>query len=172
MKINKKSVPQNLVVANCKMHETKTVHAYTPSSSNFFSNENEESLFRHWTNEYPLLPIKDEKTNDIALKVLDKLMTRINSGEATNAEQGYFEVLTDLISRFELEEYGETASMSPVEFLRYLMDINDLKQEDLIPEFGTQSRVSEFLNNKRELSKSQIRNLSKRFRVNPSAFMS
>ncbi|MEZ4544716.1 MAG: hypothetical protein R3C24_12595 [Cyanobacteriota/Melainabacteria group bacterium] len=38
--------------------------------------------------------------------------------------------------------------MQPNEFLRYLMDMNDLKQEDLIEEFGSQSRVSEFLNNK------------------------
>jgi len=45
------------------------------------------------------------------------------------------------------------------------MEQNNLSQNDLIPEFGSASRVSEFLNGRRSLSLQQAKNLSKRFKV-------
>jgi HTH-type transcriptional regulator/antitoxin HigA len=58
----------------------------------------------------------------------------------------------------------------PVEVLRTLMGANNLRQKDLAPIFGFERIVSEVLHKKRELNKSQIEKLSKRFRVSPAVF--
>ena len=52
------------------------------------------------------------------------------------------------------------------------MDAQDLKPADVLDIFGTKSIVSEVLSGKRELSKTHIRALSKRFRVSPEIFFS
>jgi HTH-type transcriptional regulator / antitoxin HigA len=54
--------------------------------------------------------------------------------------------------------------------LRELMEANNLPQKDLIPEFGTESIVSEVLNGRRQLNKDHIERLSKRFRISPAVF--
>ena len=59
---------------------------------------------------------------------------------------------------------------SPVEVLRTLMDANDLRQKDLLPVFGSESIVSEVLHKKRDLNKTHIEKLSKRFNVSPAVF--
>ena len=53
-----------------------------------------------------------------------------------------------------------------------LMDANDLRQKDLVPIFGSESIVSEVLHKKRELNKTHIEKLSKRFHVSPAVFFS
>ncbi|MBP9811667.1 helix-turn-helix domain-containing protein, partial [bacterium] len=53
--------------------------------------------------------------------------------------------------------------MSPRELVQYLMAENDLAQKDLVPEFGSPSRVSEFLNGERNLSLEQAKRLAGRF---------
>jgi HTH-type transcriptional regulator/antitoxin HigA len=48
----------------------------------------------------------------------------------------------------------------PIEAIRFRMQQANLKQKDLIPIFGSKSKVSEVLNGKRELSLSMIRKLA------------
>lgn len=62
------------------------------------------------------------------------------------------------------------ADTSPLNVLRGLMDANNLRQKDLIPIFGSESIVSEVLHRKRELNKTHITKLSKRFHVSPAVF--
>jgi HTH-type transcriptional regulator/antitoxin HigA len=57
-----------------------------------------------------------------------------------------------------------------VEILHFLMDENGLTQSDL-PEVGSQGVVSEILNGKRELNVRQIKELAKKFKVSPAAFV-
>ena len=154
------------------MHDKEVLHAFTPSSGRVFADEASESLYRHWIEEFPLVPIKNDNTYDLAIKVFEVLGDRINSGKAKQSEIDYYEILSDLLERFEEAEYPSPDPMKPSELLRYLMEVNGLKQEDLVDEFGTQSRISEFLNNKRDLTLRQIKNLSKRFSLSPEAFMS
>jgi HTH-type transcriptional regulator/antitoxin HigA len=56
--------------------------------------------------------------------------------------------------------------------LRHLMDSNNLRQVDLLDVFGTASVASEVLRGKRELSKTHITRLSRRFHVSPALFFS
>jgi HTH-type transcriptional regulator / antitoxin HigA len=79
------------------------------------------------------------------------------------------ELLTLLVDKYE-EERHQIPSASPIEVLRELMEANGLRQKDLIPEFGTESIVSEVLNGRRELNKDHIERLSRRFRISPAVF--
>ncbi len=69
-----------------------------------------------------------------------------------------------------LEEYHSIPDASPLSVLRALMDANNLRQKDLIPIFGSESIVSEVLHKKRELNKTHIAKLSRRFHVSPAVF--
>jgi len=100
--------------------------------------------------------------------------TRITS-ERQHAQ--YLSVLDKLASKdnptTEEEKYAEHHSIpdaSPVEVLRTLMDANGLRQKDLVPIFGSESIVSEVLHKKRDLNKTHIEKLSKRFNVSPAVF--
>jgi antitoxin component HigA of HigAB toxin-antitoxin module len=61
--------------------------------------------------------------------------------------------------------------MTPQEALRALMETNELSQADIGRIIGSESAVSMFLKGDRELSKSQIKKLATRFKVDPMAFM-
>jgi HTH-type transcriptional regulator/antitoxin HigA len=111
-------------------------------------------------------PIASEAQNDYYTEVLYNLERR---GKLSAAEEKYAELLTVLIEAYEEEHYPIRAA-SPVEVLAELMVANNLKQKDLAPLFGSESIVSEILNRKRELNKSQIEKLSRRFNVSPAVF--
>jgi len=111
-------------------------------------------------------PIASERQHVEYLSVLDKLASKENP---TREEEKYAEVLMTLIEAYEEVHYS-ISEASPVEILRALMDANDLRQKDLVPIFGTESIVSEILHKKRDLNKTHIEKLSKRFRVSPAVF--
>jgi HTH-type transcriptional regulator/antitoxin HigA len=119
--------------------------------------------YERLTKRFPLRPIRDDEHNERAAKICDGLIDRRNS--LNSAESDYLEVLTILIQQYESKWDSECASMSPRKFIQYLMDQNGLAQKDLVPEFGTPSRVSEFLKGERRLSLEQARRLSARFRL-------
>ncbi len=111
-------------------------------------------------------PITSEEQHDEYVSVLDKLAGKEHP---TREEEKYAQVLLMLIEAYE-EENHSIPNASPVEVLRALMDANDLKQKDLAAIFGSESIVSEVLHRKRDLNKTHIEKLSKRFRVSPAVF--
>ena len=111
-------------------------------------------------------PIKSERQHEQYLSVLGKLASK---ERPTGEEEKYAEVLMTLIEAYE-EERHSIPDASPLEVLRALMDANDLRQKDLVSIFGSESIVSEVLHKKRDLNKSHIEKLSKRFRVSPAVF--
>lgn len=119
---------------------------------------------------FPLRPIESREQHKKAIEVSLDLGKKINNDDASKDEEAYFKVLGNLIEAFESQICEPSEKLTPVEMLRFLMDQHDLRQIDLEEEFGSQSLVSGFLCGKRELSKSQIRNLSERFGVSPSVF--
>jgi len=68
------------------------------------------------------------------------------------------------------EEHHAIPDASPLEVLRTLMDANGLRRKDLVSIFGSESIVSEVLHKKRDLNKTHIEKLSKRFHISPAAF--
>ncbi len=111
-------------------------------------------------------PITSERQHAEYLAVLDKLATK---PRPTSEEEKYAEVLLALVEAYE-EQHHSIPDASPVQVLRTLIEVNDLRQKDLAPILGTESIVSEILGGKRELNKGQIEKLSKRFRVSPAVF--
>jgi HTH-type transcriptional regulator / antitoxin HigA len=111
-------------------------------------------------------PITSERQHEEYLSVLDKLASKENP---TAEEENYARVLMTLIEAYE-EEQEPIPDASPVEVLRALMEANNLRQKDLAGIFGSESIVSEVLHKKRELNKSHIEKLSRRFRVSPAVF--
>jgi HTH-type transcriptional regulator/antitoxin HigA len=90
-------------------------------------------------------------------------------GQLSAAGRFLAELLTVLVEKYE-QEHHRIASASPVEVLRELMEANDLQQEDLTREFGTESIVSEVLSGKRKLNKDDIEKLRQRFHISPVVF--
>ncbi len=111
-------------------------------------------------------PITSERQHEQYLSVLDKLASK---DSPTREEEKYAAVLMTLIEAYE-EEHHSIPDAGPVEVLRTLMDANDLRQKDLVPIFGSESIVSEVLHKKRDLNKTHIEKLSKRFHVSPAVF--
>lgn len=111
-------------------------------------------------------PITSERQHEDYLAVLDKLSSK---ERPTANEEKYAEVLITLIEAYE-EEHHAIPDAAPVEVLRALMEVNDLRQKDLAPVLGTESIVSEILRGKRDLNRGQIEKLSRRFRVSPAVF--
>lgn len=112
--------------------------------------------------------IKTEKENDRAILIVEKLLAK--GPRLSFEESTLLELLGKLIADFE-ERYYRPKDASPQEILLELMQARDLKQSDLIEVFGSKSRVSEAINGKREISKSQAKALAAFFRVSTDHFI-
>jgi HTH-type transcriptional regulator/antitoxin HigA len=110
--------------------------------------------------------IHTEEENERCVAALEALLDK---GNKTTDEVRLAELLTLLIEDFEERSYSLPPA-SPVEVIRHLMDVNDLRQMDLLDVFGTASVVSEVLSGKRDLAKTHIEKLSARFHVSPEVF--
>jgi HTH-type transcriptional regulator/antitoxin HigA len=62
-------------------------------------------------------------------------------------------------------------TQSPTEMLQYLLESSGKKQSDLVGTIGSSGIVSEVVNGKRSISKSQAKKLGEIFRVSPSLFI-
>ncbi len=112
--------------------------------------------------------IRTEAENERYIDLLSQLDAR--SEQLTPAEKELADLLTLLIEDFEEQHYALKAA-SPIEVLRELMRVHDLRQCDLTDIFGTRSIVSEILTGKRKFTTGHIRKLSRRFHVSPELFI-
>jgi HTH-type transcriptional regulator / antitoxin HigA len=62
-------------------------------------------------------------------------------------------------------------SQSPTEMLQYLLETSGKRQSDLVGVIGSSGIVSEVVNGKRSISKSQAKKLGEIFQVSPSLFI-
>lgn len=131
--------------------------------------QQDKKIFEKLIKRFPLRPIHNEKENELAAEICDEFTARID--KLCQAEQDYLEVLSDLITKFESRWDSEDLNMSPSELIKYLMEENALNQSDLIEDFGSASRISEFLSGKRGLSVEQAKKLSQRFKLSLDALL-
>ncbi|MGH9800851.1 MAG: helix-turn-helix domain-containing protein [Blastocatellia bacterium] len=80
------------------------------------------------------------------------------------------DLLSALVERYE-EETEDFPSSPPHRIVQFLMEQNDLKQTDLVQIFGSSGRVSEVVNGKRGISKTQAKALGEFFKVSPELFI-
>jgi HTH-type transcriptional regulator/antitoxin HigA len=131
---------------------------------------NDDLLYGKLIKRFPLRPLHNDEQNDRASAICDELTNRFD--KLTTGERDYLEVLSDLIAKYESRWDDEVTHMSPRGLIEYLMEQNGLAQKDLVPDFGSASRVSEFLGGKRKtLSLAQAKNLARRFSLKITALI-
>ena len=68
-------------------------------------------------------------------------------------------------------EHRLIPNLQPHELLRALLVESGKRQADLLPVFGSRSRVSDAVNGKRAVSKAQAKRLGELFHLSPAAFI-
>ena len=113
--------------------------------------------------------IETEEENERALAIIDRLMSK-DEDALSPEEDRLLRMLAVLVEDFESRAYPMGES-NPAVALRELMREHGLKQTDMLDIFGSQGTVSQVLNGKREISKSQAKKLSKRFHLPADLFI-
>src|ERR1022692_843820 len=116
---------------------------------------------------FPLKTIKNDREHDRACAMVSELMGRKLDGGAGD----YLDTLVVLVNKYEDEHHAIGEEMTPREMLRALMEANDLNQAEIGKIIGSESAVSMFLKGERGLSKSQIKKLAERFRLDAAVFI-
>ncbi|NNN05830.1 MAG: helix-turn-helix domain-containing protein [Elusimicrobia bacterium] len=121
---------------------------------------------------YPPREIVNRREHHIYRDLVSALLRALNSDGRSKSADGvrrYLSVLTPFVERFENRHWpsGKTKGR---EVLSFLMEQNELTQESLAKEIGSQPYVSDILNGKKKLTAEQIRKLSRRFGVSPAVF--
>jgi len=95
-------------------------------------------------------------------------LTALENPSLVEAEA--IELLTLLVERYEQDRYPIPPA-DPVSVVRFLIEQQNLTQRDLIPQFGSESAVSMFMNGQRKLTLEQVRKLSIRFKLPADVFI-
>ena len=109
-----------------------------------------------------LTPPKTEEEYELLQTSLDQLEDEIEEGSHLETLLDY---LGELLDHYEMSHFQEVADLekkniTASEILKRFMERNGLKQNDLAPIFGAQSRVSEVLNGKRQITLDQVKALN------------
>lgn len=117
---------------------------------------------------FPLRPIRDDKEHAQAIAMIEELLGHsLDSGRSD-----YLDTLILLVNKYEDERHTPSGvDLSPQEAFRAIMKANNLSQAQMGKIIGSESTVSLFLKGERELSKSHIKALAERFRVEPGLFL-
>lgn len=91
-------------------------------------------------------------------------------GSRTPEENALCQLLLKLIDDYQ-EQHTIIPELAPHELLQALLEESGQRQADLLPIFGSRSRVSDAVNGKRTISKEQAKRLGEYFRVSPAAFI-
>lgn len=116
---------------------------------------------------FSLRPLRSDEELAQAIEVIDSLIIR---GDLDSGEQDYLDVLTDLVEKYENDEYP-TPPVSDAAMLRHLIEARGITQSRLAADVDIPvSTISEILAGKRKLSRRHIGALAKYFNIKPGAF--
>ena len=112
--------------------------------------------------------IRTEEENERALAIAEELMHRQNRSPEENE---LYELLITLIEKFEREFYSPGEASTPHSMLLFLMEQQDINQEDLVGVIGSEDIVAEIITGKREMTQEQAKAMGEFFKVEPSLFI-
>lgn len=110
--------------------------------------------------------IKTEHDYEKALTRIERLM----DAAAGTPELDELELLTALVEMYEDRHYPINPP-DPVEAIKFRMDQLGLTQKDMVPYFGTKSKVSEVLNGKRPITLAMMRALHKNLGISAEVLL-
>jgi HTH-type transcriptional regulator/antitoxin HigA len=91
-------------------------------------------------------------------------------GRRTREEEALCRLLLRLIEDYQQKQRA-IPKLTPNDALAALLEARNLRQADLLPIFGSRSRISDAVNGKREISKTHARKLAEFFSVSPELFI-
>lgn len=114
--------------------------------------------------------IKTDQDYEKFVILLEGLLEKEDCEGLLEQEGLLVELLVVIVQEYESQRVSFSAA-SPLDILVHLMDANELKQSNLVGILGSSGMVSEIVNGKREISKSQARSLGDRFNVSYKLFL-
>ena len=104
-------------------------------------------------------------------RVEAEIATLLRKGDdLTPEEDRLLDLLSALVERYE-DETEEFPASPPHRMLQFLLEQNDLSPAEMIKVFGSSARLSEVLNGKRAINKTQAKALGECFKVSPDLFI-
>ncbi|GAP95193.1 hypothetical protein NIES2104_17130 [Leptolyngbya sp. NIES-2104] len=116
---------------------------------------------------YQPKPILTDAENEAAIALAQELEHR---PQRTPEEDLFLELLVTLIEKFE-NEHEPILSGSASSIVQHLMEVRELDAVDLLPILGTQTAITEILENKRQIQQNEARKLADFFHVDISLFL-
>ena len=111
--------------------------------------------------------VRTEREYARARATMDALLDAIGDDESHPLAE-VLDYLADRIKVYE-DEHVQVPDAEPGEVLRFLMEQHGLKQDDVV-DCAAQSRISDFLKGKLEISKDVAKKLAARFNVRADLF--
>jgi HTH-type transcriptional regulator / antitoxin HigA len=108
----------------------------------------------------------EEEYNSFYSTLLELMMKSEKSPE----EVAIMRLFAKLVEDFDNKQ-KKPEPASPHEILLDLMEETNLKQSDLVGKIGSKGVISEIINQKRSISKSQAKKLGEIFNVSPALFI-
>jgi HTH-type transcriptional regulator / antitoxin HigA len=118
---------------------------------------------------FPPQAIHDDVGYSNTQEIIDRLTSLAN---LTQGQTDYLETLTILFEAYEAErEQIDTSHLAPIDVLRFLLESNNMSGSDLGRLLGNRELGPKILNGTRQLSKTHIRLLANRFKVEAGLFL-
>jgi HTH-type transcriptional regulator / antitoxin HigA len=118
---------------------------------------------------FPLRPLRNQKEYDIAASILDELVLRDN---LSKGEADYLDALSTFVESYDDKHFPvEPEHLKPLDMLRFLMEQTDMSSAGLAKLLGSRSAASMILSGKRAMSKTHIRKLATRFKLDANVFL-
>ena len=118
----------------------------------------------------PKNEVEYQRLYDLMLDIVDCLEDRDD-----HPLEPLLEVIELLVESYEERKDADLLNLAelstPAECLKFLMELNGLKQKDMIHVFGSQGHVSEILNAKRSITALQAKALANQFQASPAVFI-
>ncbi|MCD8488577.1 MAG: transcriptional regulator [Desertifilum sp.] len=127
----------------------------------------ESNTYIQLLTQFPPRPIASEEELSATQDRIDKLLDK---KELSSDERDYLNLLGTLVYEYE-QTLEPIPDISGIELLKVLLQESGLKENDLIPIFETELRVSSVLNNQQQLTIQQITQLANLFHISPAAFL-
>lgn len=115
-----------------------------------------------------LRPIHDEEGYGRMVALMNTILDVVGDDE-DHTLSSLLDIIGDLVSNYERDHYVIEAA-EPKEALRYLIESNNLKQEDLA-DIVAQGNLSKILSGDRSISATLAGKLGKFFNVSPALFI-